>query len=273
MARLSKPEVKVQEQIERLLEKDILTFDDKHFILENFNPAYFSEVTRPGAFFTPMGLARDFSFETRSAKNIIDLCAGIGGLSFQHIDLHNPADSPTITCIEYNPTFVAIGKKIVPEATWINGDVLDKQLLATLGTFDAAYSNPPFGRIKTSEDSSWLSYSGSEFELKVVEVACRLSTYSAFILPQQSAPFQYSGRSYRQEEGYHSNKLKKWIKQTGIELKPGIGIDAHIYKDQWKNVNVDVEIVCVDLDEQDEYHPKVTPENAFQIEEQMQLFA
>lgn len=43
-----------------------------------------------------------------------------------------------ITCVELNPHYVEVGKKVVPEATWICADVLDPFLPDLLGQFDFA---------------------------------------------------------------------------------------------------------------------------------------
>ncbi|MEM6617579.1 MAG: hypothetical protein AAF619_13740, partial [Pseudomonadota bacterium] len=46
-----------------------------------------------------------------------------------------------LVCVEINPAFVEIGKKMIPEATWICADVFDV-LDIELGHFDCAVSNP-----------------------------------------------------------------------------------------------------------------------------------
>ncbi|MEU6719794.1 hypothetical protein ABZ897_50780 [Nonomuraea sp. NPDC046802] len=46
-------------------------------------------------------------------------------------------------CVEKNPHYVAVGQRLLPEATWICGDVFDV-LSMGLGRFDTALANPPF---------------------------------------------------------------------------------------------------------------------------------
>ena len=80
---------------------------------------------------------------------MIDLCAGIGILSFSYFHGIYHGVNPEITCVEINPDFVAIGKKLLPEANWICGDITDPDFIASLGSFDFAYGNHPFCRIKS----------------------------------------------------------------------------------------------------------------------------
>lgn len=83
-----------------------------------------------------------------------------------------------------------IGKRILPEAEWITGDALQ---YSPDRFYDVAYGNPPFGKINTSEAYTGC-YKGSEFEYKVIEHACTFSSFGAWLVPQGSAGFKYSGR-------------------------------------------------------------------------------
>lgn len=55
------------------------------------------------------------------------LCAGIGVLSYAaQLECSDRSRCyADITCVELNPHYVEVGKKVVPEATWICADVLD----------------------------------------------------------------------------------------------------------------------------------------------------
>lgn len=245
--KLSKPQISQHNKAVALLQKEKLTFEDKIFVLENWFPSYNNQIGLSGTFFTPEELARDFTIEIGGRK-IIDLCAGIGTLSFYyyHYNSHNEK-APQITCIEYNPEFVEVGKKVFPEATWICGDMCDEQLIKSLGKFDMVIGNPPFGKIKSNCSSSWLSYKGSEAEYKCVAIGKHLARNGTFIMPQSSCPFMYSGIN---EIKYTTNdKLEKFKKETGIVLGPNCGIDTSRYKDDWKGANPTVEIVTVEYEE------------------------
>ncbi|WP_204162576.1 class I SAM-dependent methyltransferase [Brucella pseudogrignonensis] len=63
-----------------------------------------------GAFFTPYDMAADFAIDAGQGR-VIDLCAGIGVLSYFTIARSRWATEPaSVTCIERNPRYVEIGK-------------------------------------------------------------------------------------------------------------------------------------------------------------------
>lgn len=166
MAKLTKEQMKLHQQARALLEKETLTFDEKWFILEHWNEGAEHMNAQAGAFFTPPELAADFHIDV-CGNTIIDLCAGIGALS--SMAYHHPwggygEDKPHITCVERNPAYVAIGKKVLPEAEWMCADVFELlDLIAPGQRYDCAIANPPFGRV-SSEGKSGPRYSGSEFQ-------------------------------------------------------------------------------------------------------------
>lgn len=216
-----------------------LTWDERKFILDNYFEAQGQLNALAGAFFTPYVLARDFSIEvgySDEGGSIVDLCAGIGMLSFACE--HKGMD---ITCVEFCPEYVAVGRRVVPSAQWIEADVF----AAELGHYDFAISNPPFGAIKGDQFEG--KYTGSQFEYKVIERASCISDYGVFILPQQSAPFRLSGRRvFREEE---SEKARKFREQTGIVMAPNCGIDTAMYLSDWKGVSPMCEIVVCDFEQ------------------------
>lgn len=180
-----------------------------------------------GAFFTPYDLARDFAIEV-TGNSIIDLCAGIGCLSYActNSDIKNK-----LTCIELNPEYVAIGKKLVPWANWHCRDVTEIKELDTKSKYDVAIANPPFGNIGGH----------SMFDLEVVRIASKIAKHGVFILPQMSTPFRYSGcRDYSEEI---TDKLARWMGKNNIEFEMNCGIDCNQYIDSWKSVKPIVEIV------------------------------
>lgn len=246
MAKLTKPQAKAHQQACDLLAKEVLTEDDKLFVLENWQESASHINTVAGAFFTPFLLARDFAIETYPGK-IIDLCAGIGMLSYAVRSKHQWDRAPLdITCIEINPDYVAVGRKILPEATWIQASVFDV-LDMGLGHFDVAISNPPFGRVTRPEGKGAPRYTGGEFEFHVIDIAAHLANYGAFILPQMSSGFKYSGSQCYQRET--SGKAFDFQQKTGIYLGPSCGIDTATYKDAWRGVSPICEIVCCDFEE------------------------
>jgi len=112
-----------------------------------------------------------------------------------------------------------------------------------LGMFDSVISNPPFGRV--SRDWSGPRYTGRDFEFHLIDLASDHARHGAFIIPQTSAGFQFSGSRCFEER--KSSKYLSFEKQTGISLEPGCGIDTTFYKDEWNGVSPLVESCTVDF--------------------------
>lgn len=239
MAKLTKPQIKAHARAIELLKQDRLTIDEREFVLENWQEAANHINSAAGAFFTPLGLAWDFSIDVGGLR-ILDLCAGIGALSYAMFERgsfnRSRDEDPKITCVEVNPDYVEVGRKIVPEATWICGDIFD--LPDDLGRFDWVIANPPFGKIGGKAD----------FDLAVVELAERYADNATFILPAGSVPWRFSGqRGY--DPSRPSDKAVRFRDRTKIELRPGCGVDCDFYRDQWRGAAPAVEIALADYEE------------------------
>ncbi|EEJ2965137.1 methyltransferase [Salmonella enterica subsp. enterica serovar Cubana] len=238
MARVTKKESANHNKVMDLIHSDReLTFDDKEFIFKNYRG---DGIGATGAFFTPDGLACDFVLDAGCTGQCIELCAGIGILSYYQYRRNKPKH---ITCIEINPEYVQIGKRILPQAEWITGDALE---YTPTRFYDVAYGNPPFGNIKTSQSVTG-RYRGSEFEYKIIDRAKDYASYGAWIVPQSSAGFKYSGHTFY-DRSIQSTKYGRFERETGLVLHGGVGIDTSIYKDQWNGTTVICESVIVDYD-------------------------
>lgn len=249
MAKLTKPQAKAHAQACDILTKSVLTEDDKDFVLKNWNESANHVNGAAGAFFTPYDMAFDFTIDAIGqggyGGRIIDLCAGIGMLSYAC--WHRSRQRARITCIERNPDYLAVGQKILPDAEWICADVLDVLDMGlhtgAAGRFGVAISNPPFGAIKRDRNSP--RYTGKDFEFHVIDIAAHLANSGAFIVPQMSAGFNYSGKRFyeRQQDG----KAVKFQELTGLHFDAGCGIDTSFYINDWKGVSPMCEIVCVEF--------------------------
>jgi len=249
MARLTKPEAKAHSEAVRRLAQDTLSDDDKEFVREHWQESAENINSAAGAFFTPMSQAYDFALEfDSSGPRIIDLCAGIGNLSAAAWERQTYArwsgtPAAEIVCVEFNPQYVEVGRKLLPEATWVQASVFD---LPDLGHFDVAISNPPFGKVNRHGGGA-PRYTGAEFEYHVIDIASQIADYGAFILPTGSLPFSVStDYGYREAT---NRKYEAFVKQTSIELGPGIGVDTRVFADEWHGVKVATEHACVDFGE------------------------
>lgn len=247
MAKLTKQETRLHDQACELLQLDSLTEEQKDFVFHNWHEGATHINGKAGAFFTPWELAFDFEIDV-SGNRLLDCCSGIGILTYAILTkAKNGYDRdklPEIVCIEINPDYVEIGKKLVPEATWICGDITDPILQASLGHFDCAFGNPPFGAIKCNGKAP--RYTGADFEYKVMDIASDLADRGTFLIPQGSCQFRYSGPGcYERPE---IGKVSKFCEQTSIRMECGVGIDTTAYEG-WKGVNPVCEVANIDFED------------------------
>jgi predicted RNA methylase len=249
--KLSKRELKEQTEIyEFIKSKEKFTYEELERIYETLNPGFISDVTSHSAYFTPLDLAYDFALFGGRHGIVVDMCAGIGVLSFAALtrDTYD-GKIKKIICIERNPEYVKIGKKLVPEAEWICGDVFDRAIWDDIktryGKIDCINSNPPFGKVsKTSVDRSWLKYTGADIDIACIEIAMVNAEWVDLIIPPNSCTFRYSGRPYYEE--YENKKIEKLKRETGLDFYMSChSVDCSIYKEQWKNTNIVVESLSV----------------------------
>lgn len=242
MSKLTKSQAKAHAQACEILQQDVLSFDEKWFVLENWREDATHVNTTAGAFFTPPELARSFSIEVHGNR-IVDLCAGIGTLAFFVREMRGFGSAPELTCVEINPDYVAVGRKLLPEARWVQASIFE---MPALGHFDCAIANPPFGSINRSGKNA-PRFRGKQFEYHVIDVASDIADHGAFIIPQGSAPFRYSGEptfSAVESDGYRAFRDR-----TGVELGASCGIDCSLEQGGWHGVAPKVEIVTADFTE------------------------
>lgn len=162
------------------------------FILRHWRPGASNNVGKGGIFFTPESAARDAVAFHGGAGRVVDCCAGIGVLARWFVLHHQTQPSLLdLTCVEINPEFVAIGRKLVPQARWNCGNVFD--VLPSLDLFDSAISNPPFGNVPACKERS--QHFPTEAHFAVMELLLRRCRQGAImILPEQAHSQENYGR-------------------------------------------------------------------------------
>ncbi|MEV6256860.1 methyltransferase [Nocardia sp. NPDC051929] len=219
--------------------------EEKRFVLTHFQESASHGHPLGGAFFTPQDLADCMSLDV-VGNRVIDLCAGIGALAFACRNLReqsNGLPARELVCVEANPEFVAVGMKLVPEATWVCADVfgIGRQRWRL---FDTAIANPPFGNHTRSGNAP--GYRGPRFEYHVIALASHLARHGVFLVPQTSAPFHYSG-GQGMLDGQGDAEYKRFSSSTGIALEPGCSVDTAFHDPYWHQRPVRTEIVLTEF--------------------------
>lgn len=252
MTKITKQQEKLHLESMELINSDKpLTQDEKWFIVKNYSPNATNLTTGTGTFFTPESIGFEFASFSDPQGDIVELCAGIGSLSFYIIERdqysgHRPAGwvSPEIknlVCLEINPEYVTVGKRLIPEAEWITGSVFNETLIRSINRCDCVISNPPFGSILSNDSRDWIKFNKKScFDLSVVAVALELSDSGCFILPK--------GRTYYDVEKHEkiNNPLHDEFKEkTGFMLTPS-SWDLEEFRNDWTYAKPSVEFVSVD---------------------------
>ncbi|MFD8387438.1 methyltransferase [Streptomyces sp. NPDC059679] len=244
MAKMTTEQAAQHRKANDLIELDRdLTPTEREFVLDNLMEEGTARLD--GAFFTPGGLAVDMVIEAFGAERVIDLCAGIGRLAWtadKYLRSHGAARQ--IVCIERNPEYVRVGRKVLPEATWICADVFDVPNMDLGGTFDVALANPPYGAVARGGRTA-PRYTGSRFEYHVIDIAAEVARHGVFLIPQEMAPFRRSGVPNFQE--VRGDQYERFEVQTGITLTQGCSGDTSGYIDEWRDAAPRTEIVLADF--------------------------
>ncbi|MET8810299.1 methyltransferase [Streptomyces sp. NPDC004546] len=251
MAKLTKEQERLHREASRLVKLDReLTEEERETVLTHWQESSTTSNSLDGAFFTPEDLALELRLEV-CGQRIIDLCAGIGRLAWALRDEWSRGweklPPRELVCVEKNPRYVEVGRKVVPEARWICADIFTLDP-ATLGRFDYAVANPPFGRVERTGNGP--RYRGPNFEFHAIDVASTVARKGVFIVPQMSSPFKASGVPCYEEQ--HSTAYERFHRETGFTLCSRVGIDTSAYADGWRGVSPRTEVVFADFEDAEE---------------------
>jgi len=242
MAKISREASKMHDQAVALIENGRqLLHSEKLFVLEHWNPQASHNVGKTGTFFTPIDLACDFAAEVVGVGILVDACAGIGTLSFAEKIMSQATNNcKRHICLEINPEFVKVGKRILPEVEWIEADVFDAKTWERIGKIDEVISNPPFVKVDPINFTPRLKSPKGVYAM--AEIAMRYAKRATFIVDQGSCPFVVSGRDFRKE--VENSQYKKFREATGVWFEE-TSIDTSYALDDWEGVKTQVEIVTV----------------------------
>lgn len=243
MGRLSKRELAAHAAACRLIDSGRpLSSDEIDQCYQDWHEGATSNQTAASAFFTPIDMAADMRFDMPGRGSFVDLCAGTGRLAYyagaQHCWPESRPSYSRIVCVERNPEYVAIGRRLFPAAEWICGDALDPAVWRQIGQVDFAIANPPFGRT-TKSDYAAPRYRGAEFELAALDVMAHLAPEGWAIVPASTAPFDGTGRG----RVVDTSKADRWREATGLGLHRFANVDPQHYRDQWRGTCPAVELV------------------------------
>ena len=89
----------------------------------------------------------------------------------------------------------------------------------------------------------------------MIDIAAELADYGAFIVPQTSAAFRYSGaQCYQRVE---TGPASYFQKLSDYRMHEGAGVDTSMYKDDWKDTAIICEITCYEFAQDRARHGRV----------------
>ncbi len=266
MAKISKRLLNKHNEAVNMLKKEKLNFNERQFVFDNYHEGAGKMNNLISAHFTPYQIAKSMTFNIAYTDCFIDLCAGIGILSYALLRQEEMSFNKKLfgICIERSTEYYEAGKKLLPEFHWINGDCFDPKVIEQVRDLMkdkkfSVISNPPYGKQVKSNTEDLLRYTGSNFELKAIEWGAMIGAFDgAFLIPQNAANFRLSGREAKYkpvyDENYKTKEYLKFVAQTGLEMKANNGFSTDLIEGEefgptWKDVTITTEIACVDYDE------------------------
>ena len=273
MGKITRQASKLHDEAMAILNLDRkLTIDEVEKVYQQYNPLADHDVGKGAVFFTPMEIAWEFAVMCQPKGAVIDLCAGIGMLSYNVLK-HDYAgygsgkplrgEIKRLVAIEHDPLFVEYGKRLLPEVEWYCANVFDLDLLLSLGEFDCAISNPPYGNIPSKSEAKWLKVKGPA-QWQVIEIALRMAYNGGmFIIPENDSDYSFRinpidpqnpmpswMRDFSPQYTDDKNNKEKYLEPhfPGVIIFPA-SVDISYLEAQWVGANPKVAIVDVNVDD------------------------
>lgn len=185
------------------------TITATEYIYRYWHPGAEHNLGVSGAFFTPVPYAWSIAQSDGCDGATLEPTAGIGVVAWSVQRWSKPR---RLVCIELNPAYCAVGRRLLPEAEWHCGDVFD--ILPRLGRFDSAVGNPPYGRVAGGH---------GVFHLELASLLTRHAQVGATLLVPESFCSNEGTRNGgpdREDEHY----------RTFCERHPGWGISPTAFE-------------------------------------------
>lgn len=225
MPKVSKLDLKAhKEALELLAKPRDLTQAEILFVLDHYVPDA-AAVTEYNIFFTPRHVADIAALMSCEEAHILDMCAGIGRLAY-HLLLRRKGSGSRrlapITALEINPDLVKVGKKLMPEVNWFEGNVFDPDVYHRIGAFDLFMSNPPYRAVPKGQKSPLNTYRG-RMDLMIAEIGLVISSEhgGTAVFEQGICPEIFSGNDgvYKVNEGMAGESLEFMKAVPGVEWR------------------------------------------------------
>ena len=117
-------------------------------------------------------------------------------------------------CLELDPDFICVGKAVIPQATWVEGSLLDADLIASLGQFDEVICNPPYAKF----EGNGRPYNANLLQYAACQVALQVAPSAVFILLQSDCPFKHS--FCQSFERVNNERYKRFAMESGLKFEP-----------------------------------------------------
>ena len=253
MARLTKPQEKKHDEALSLLSLNRKLKDEEtEFVFRHYSAMATHRVAKGAIYFTPYEIASELAVMARlqGGGRVIDYAAGIGVLTHHMlISEYWDAKPKHHVCVEIDPEFVEVGKKLLPRVEWVCGNIFDRELVQSLGTFTIGIANPPFGVVPSlASGKVWLK-AKVPAHLATVELMVRMCQYGGFVIMPRV------DQEYQPQTGRLSDALQRLLTAfPGLHVGMCMDLDWDQYP-KWQGANPDTVIVDVSVNDMDDSIP------------------